>query len=105
MEETQTQIPEEAAVQAPTEVLEVQPEPGVLPEEVRDAMMLANARIRKGLERHIDLCYRAFRRGSAASFGKFSRTSTEYGDPALDDFFYAGYDGESWEQAVKRLIV
>ena len=67
--------------------------------------MLANRRIRQGMERHVDRCYLAFRRGSAAHFGKFSRTSTEYGDPILDDFFFAGYDGESWEEAVKRLIV
>lgn len=73
-------------------------------EEVKDALMLANRRVRQGIQRHVDLCYRAFRRGSAAAFAKFSRTSTEYGDPVLDDFFFAGYDGQSWEDAVKRII-
>lgn len=97
MEAQETTTTQETPLQAPAA--------NVVPEAVKDALTLANQRIRSGLERHVDLCYRAYRRGSGAHFGRLSRTSTEYGDPILDDFFFAGYDGESWEEAVKRLIV
>jgi hypothetical protein len=112
METPEEQKPQETPVPAPKAVLKYRtPADGAdmpLPEvseEVRDALTLANRRIRQGLERHIDLCYRAYRRGAAASFGKFSRTSTEYGDPILDAFFYSGFDGMSWEEAVRTHIV
>lgn len=44
----------------------------------------------------------AFHRGKRAADMKLSHTSTEYGDLTADEFFYAGYDGESWEAVVNR---
>lgn len=93
---------EETLTETQEAPLQAQP---VIPEAVRDALFLANARFRAVAERRVDIAYRAFRRGSAAAFGKLSRTSTEYENAEADQFFFAGYDGDSWEDAVKRIIV
>jgi hypothetical protein len=49
-------------------------------------------------------CNRAFHAGNKAKRMQLSRTSIFYGDNLVDQFFFAGYDGEVWEEAVKRLI-
>lgn len=114
MEETQTIDAQEAPVQAPAAEVRVGTfdgpplrgtSPELMPEHVRDALMASHPAMRAAMNARVDRAYRAFRRGSAANFGKFSRTSTEYGDPEADAFWFAGYDGKSWEEAVREIIV
>ena len=46
----------------------------------------------------------AFGAGVKAKRMDWARVSTVYGDPVADEFFFEGYDGKSWEEAVKRLM-
>jgi hypothetical protein len=45
----------------------------------------------------------AFTRGQRAKAIKMGRVSTEYDDDNADEYFFAGYDGLSWEQTIKKL--
>lgn len=49
-------------------------------------------------------CSRAFHAGKKAKTLDLARVSVVYDDALADEFFFDGYDGKSWEDAVKRLI-
>jgi hypothetical protein len=46
----------------------------------------------------------AFHAGAKAKRMQLARVSVIYGDPLADEFFFAGYDGQTWEEAVKKII-
>ena len=46
----------------------------------------------------------AFHAGAKAKRMDWARVSTVYGDPIAEQFFFEGYDGKTWEEAVKHLI-
>jgi len=68
-------------------------------------MLLRDVRFRNAAKKRVDIAFRAYTRGSAAKFAGYSRTSTEYENQEADQFFFAGYDGETWRDAVTRIIV
>lgn len=50
-------------------------------------------------------CSAGFHAGEKAKRMGWTRTPVNYNDgPLADDFFYAGFDGESWRETVYRLI-
>jgi hypothetical protein len=85
MQEEKATLPEEAALQAPdarlTEVTRA----------LARAPRLAKAR-------------RAYQSGMNARFARFFRVPPFYEEPEMDEFFFAGYDGEPWKQIVARVI-
>jgi hypothetical protein len=42
--------------------------------------------------------------GAKAKKMDWARASTAYSDVLADAFFFEGYDGKTWEEAVKNLI-
>jgi len=100
MEATQVEKPQEAPVQTAPAVLAEK-----TADQVRDALLLANARFRVAADRRIDMALKAWRRGSKAHDAHLARISTEYENAEADQFFFAGYDGLSWREAVKQIIV
>lgn len=99
MEERQSQATEETPLQAAPAVL-AQPTAA----EVEHALALARMRGRRNNQNLFKHCSASFHAGERAKRMGWQRVSCAYADPLLDEFFFDGYDGKSWEEAVKRLI-
>lgn len=90
-----------------TAEVEVQAQPVVLAEHAQKAAVAAQqhwAAMQFAYKAMFARCQKLFYAGKRAKQMDWARTSTAYNDPAGDDFFFAGYDGESWESACKRIM-
>jgi hypothetical protein len=86
MQEAEAKATEEAPVQATPE-----------------AVALALKRSKFAMQCRVGFAKRALSAGRAAKFAHFARISPYYENPELDHFFFAGFDGQSWEEAVKDM--
>ena len=100
MQEEITSLPEvEAAAHAPETDIGPPTE-----EQIRHALAIAQKRQRVNGPAMFRRCRAAFHSGKRAKRMDWQRVSTAYCDALADEFFFDGYDGVFWEDAVKRLI-
>lgn len=71
-------------------------QPELTPELAQRVTQAIARQYAKGRKFYLETCYRK----GAASPGRFERFSPYYEDPGADIFWYAGYDGFTFEEAV-----
>ena len=74
----------------------VNDQPDATQEQMRRAVTAIARVYARGRKEWLETCYR---KGAAAQ-GRFMRVSPYYEDPGADLFWYAGYDGLSFQDAV-----